>query len=187
MLLSAFPQVQLSLRNFTECDEALLGEFPVFANKQNICARGKFGSCRKEQCAALRVRPGILIQTHLCFAPMSTGTDPESEKGICLGDTGGALFLPGTAAAEDLLVSSNVWPACWVGGGCQCRTVETSAAQHANIPIRSTHWLQVGVTSFTGYGGCGSGEPSGAVNAATYAAWIQRGIQVRGWRSLGAH
>lgn len=39
--------------------------------------------------------------------------------------------------------------------------------------------MQVGVSSFTGYSGCGSGEPSAAVNAAVYAGWIEQGIEVR--------
>ncbi|KAI7845439.1 hypothetical protein COHA_000990 [Chlorella ohadii] len=99
-------QVELALLNATQCNDRLLGEFPVFAKGQNICA---------------------------------AGAEPDSTSGICVGDTGSALFVPGKTAAEDLLV---------------------------------------GISSFTGYGGCGSGEPSAAVNAAAYVRWIQRGVQI---------
>lgn len=33
-------QVQLALLNSTQCEERLLGEFPVFGKGQNICAAG---------------------------------------------------------------------------------------------------------------------------------------------------
>ena len=33
-------QVQLALLNSTQCDERLLGEFPVFGKGQNVCAAG---------------------------------------------------------------------------------------------------------------------------------------------------
>lgn len=99
-------QVQLALLNSTQCEERLLGEFPVFGKGQNVCA---------------------------------AGAEANSTSGICVGDTGSALFQPGKTAAEDLLV---------------------------------------GVSSFTGYGGCGSGEPSAAVNVAAYGRWIRRGVEI---------
>ncbi len=42
----------------------------------------------------------LLPPYKLCAA----GAEPDSTSGICVGDTGSALFVPGKTAAEDLLV-----------------------------------------------------------------------------------
>ena len=81
----------------------------------------------------------------------------------------GGLVNSGSAAA--LVFTSKHWPA-----------LPPPLLKHCppfHCPCAHFPFQQVGVSSFTGYGGCGSGEPSAAVNVAAYARWIRRGVEVR--------